>query len=372
MTQKISVYLGRFQPLHNGHIKILDKIFQNENDLGIILVGSAFCARTIKNPFAFFERKEMIQNYLNSKGISEKRYEIRPVPDQIYNDSKWIQSVQEQVSLAVDDFCIFMDKEAIIDDYEIYLVGSDRDSSTWYLKAFPQWKLDLSTPIGNSLNATKLRAMIFDPDTVHLNAYWSDMPKTTTEYLENVFLISKEFKALKAEYSYVQKYKKAWEAAPYPFNNVAADAVVIQSGHVLLVQRAALPGKGLWALPGGHVGQNDRCQAAAIRELVEETGIKIPEKVLKASIIAKEVFDAPDRSLLGRCYSHTFLFRLDDTQPLPKVKGQNAPLSETDGKYIQETRKAVWIPISEARAMPEKFFDDHHAILDWALGIIKD
>ena len=42
---------------------------------------------------------------------------------------------------------------------EYFIIGSDRDASTWYLKAFPNWKLDLSDsyPEGGNMNATELR-----------------------------------------------------------------------------------------------------------------------------------------------------------------------------------------------------------------------
>ena len=56
---------------------------------------------------------------------------------------------------------------------------------------------------------------------------------------------------LKQEHDYILGYRRAWEAAPYPPTFVTTDAVVVQSGHILLIQRKAAPGKGLWALPGG-------------------------------------------------------------------------------------------------------------------------
>lgn len=389
--QRVSVYIGRFQPLHNGHAKILDQMFEVEDNLGIILIGSSFQARTIKNPFTFEEREDMIIAYLSSKGIAKERYEIRPLVDQPYNDSKWIQSVQEHIGAAMQDFFneAFFDLQTsqnrspvrIKHDHEIYIVGSDRDASTWYLKAFPQFKLALSeaTPAGRSLNATGVRSELFTTDDYsgwgNANApqptFWADIPASTQAFLKT-FVTTQQCQILREEYAFIEKYKQSWKAAPYAPIFSTVDAVVIQSGHVLAIQRGALPGKGLWALPGGFVGQRDRLEQAAIRELIEETGIKVPEPVLKGCIKAKEIFDAPDRSLRGRTISTAFLFRLDDTKPLPKVRGQNAPLHETGGEIVVETLKAKWIPINEARANPAMWFDDHHAILDWGVGALKD
>ncbi len=56
---------------------------------------------------------------------------------------------------------------------------------------------------------------------------------------------------------------------------VGVGAVVIRDGKVLLVERGRDPGKGLWAIPGGSVEIGETLQAAAEREILEETGIVI-------------------------------------------------------------------------------------------------
>jgi len=56
---------------------------------------------------------------------------------------------------------------------------------------------------------------------------------------------------------------------------VGVGAVVITDGKVLLVQRGSAPGKGLWAIPGGAVEVGETLQAAAEREILEETGVVI-------------------------------------------------------------------------------------------------
>jgi ADP-ribose pyrophosphatase len=56
---------------------------------------------------------------------------------------------------------------------------------------------------------------------------------------------------------------------------LAVGAVVFKNGQVLLVRRAHPPGMDLWAIPGGKVELGESLQAAAEREILEETGITI-------------------------------------------------------------------------------------------------
>lgn len=55
---------------------------------------------------------------------------------------------------------------------------------------------------------------------------------------------------------------------------LAALAVVLHQGRVLLVQRKNQPDAGLWGFPGGHVEPGETALNAAARELLEETGVR--------------------------------------------------------------------------------------------------
>lgn len=56
---------------------------------------------------------------------------------------------------------------------------------------------------------------------------------------------------------------------------VAAVVVIARDSRVLMVRRANQPGYGLWSVPGGYVDRGEVVEAAAAREVQEETGLVV-------------------------------------------------------------------------------------------------
>lgn len=72
-------------------------------------------------------------------------------------------------------------------------------------------------------------------------------------------------------------------------------ALIVRDGKILLLQRGAqisLPD--YWCLPGGRIDQNESLEAACIREVQEETGlrIRIIRQLFQAGSIAYFLCDA--------------------------------------------------------------------------------
>lgn len=87
------LFIGRFQPFHNGHMKDIHDILK-ECEKIIICIGSAEESRTAINPFTYNQRKDMIKLTLNTANIPEKRYEIIAITD-INNNDLWVGHVEK-------------------------------------------------------------------------------------------------------------------------------------------------------------------------------------------------------------------------------------------------------------------------------------
>lgn len=333
------VFIGRFQPFHLGHKQVVKDALQQTDHL-LILVGSAHQPRTIKNPFTYEERQQMILASLDPQDIA--RITIRPLRDYLYNDAQWIASVQQVVDVSTK----FNDK--------IGIIGYNKDESSWYLSKFPQWDF-LQVSYNDKIDATAIRSMWLLNHSPNFTA--GALTHDVHKFMYTTFVKGqrKEYDRLCREYLHIEQYKRQWAHSPYPPTFVTSDAVVIQSGHILLVQRGASPGEGLFAFPGGFVGTNESVLDAAIRELREETKLKVPEPVLRGSIKSSKVFDAPGRSLRGRTITHAFLFELAPG-PLPKVKGSD------------DARKARWVTLADFQKMEDQLFEDHFSIGMYFVG----
>ena len=122
----------------------------------------------------------------------------------------------------------------------------------------------------------------------------------------------------------------------YPRPAVTADCIVITKEaepKVLLIQRGDEPYKGCWAFPGGFMEIDETTEQCAIRELEEETGLKVDE------VHQIGAFSKVDRDPRGRTITVAYLAFVD--APV-EVKGQD------------DAANAEWFPLS---ALPALAFD---------------
>lgn len=316
----VNVVIGRFSGFHEGHRHLIE----TANSLGdntIILIGSANRPRTIKNPWTWQERAKKILDAF--PGVI-----VAPLNDYKYNDEQWIADVGTTVN--------FLISKAGIDSPRITLVGYEKDD-TQYLEWFPEWRYyrleESNTPLVSATlereNLFKTNPSIFTPEVL-------------------------------ADWNYFQKERELFKDYPFPetLNFNCADAIVECAGQILLVQRNGVPGMNTWALPGGFRESNETFLQTALRELLEETNLRVPEKVIRGSIVSKKLFDEPDRGCGIPRNTVAFYIKLSRNSDggLPRANGSS------------DAKAAKWVTLFDAMNK-YKLFDDHQDIISDMLGI---
>jgi bifunctional NMN adenylyltransferase/nudix hydrolase len=335
---KTAVVILRAQPPHIAHVELIREAYDIADHV-ILIFGSSYLPRSYKNPFTLAERTAMMQEALYDAGMpAASGFQYFGSPD--FNDNNaWAANIQDIVG----------------DSGKTVLVGHMKDNSSFYLDMFPQW--DRFDPgLVHPLNATDVRDLYFRKDC-NLRYFSDVLPTSVISFLRD-FKATEEYQQVIREREHIEMYRRQYEHLPYAPVFVTVDNVIFQCGHVLMVKRRSEPGKGLWALPGGflNAATDHSLEDAAIRELKEETKIKIPVPVLKGSIKGNKVFDAINRSARGRTITHAFHYVLPDGE-LPKVRGAD------------DAEKAVWIPISQVNR--EECFEDHYLIIQHFVGATK-
>ena len=150
---------------------------------------------------------------------------------------------------------------------------------------------------------------------------------------------------------------------------MTADCVVITreaEPKVLLIQRGNMPFKGGWAFPGGFMNMDETTEQCAIRELEEETGLrlsKIQQIGAYSKVLALQATKGrADRDPRGRTVTVAYLAIVDE--PIA-VTGQD------------DAAKAEWWPLSDFLDKPSGKAErphlafDHYDIMQDAIALFK-
>lgn len=344
-----AVYIGRFRPFHLGHMSVILDAYNNLNLAELtILVGSSNKHCSAKNPFDFHQVKKMIEL---SFAHTKMNIKVRSLDD-YQSDAKWQTAVRFKAG-----------------EGNTHIIGYDKDESSYYLKMFPEWKLYQPEPhmspivTQTVLSATDIRTSLLSKEHNEMTIdsdFSPTLPAGTLKFLKE-WIESPAYALMRAEYKSAQVEIGKFDNYPYPecLNFCCSDSVVTCNGMVLLVERKFSPGKGLLALPGGHKNSNETFLDCAVRELREETRLKIPEKVIRGSLKNEKMFDDPKRS-----YPHTrvtmaynFDVAADPDGKMPKVKAAD------------DAASAKWYTLEFVTRNPTLLYDDHFQVIQYFTGV---
>lgn len=92
MNKIRGILIGRMQPVHNGHIQVINKILEEVDEI-IIGIGSAQLSHELKDPFTAGERIVMMSQALAESNIDPSQYYIIPMQDINFN-AIWVSHVK--------------------------------------------------------------------------------------------------------------------------------------------------------------------------------------------------------------------------------------------------------------------------------------
>jgi bifunctional NMN adenylyltransferase/nudix hydrolase len=365
---KLSVVVGRFRPVHNGHMDQLIMPAYHAGDVLLVLIGSANLARSHKNPLSYEEAK-----FLLKQNIDERAPFAYGIPGRVifakledtYDDASWYDLLI-QVVLAYTHSLRATYGEAI----ETTLYGVDKDESTYYFNGLKNHPMGL--PFDLHLFPVDKNAKHFSSTHVREAAYTNPedlrnmrddglISKSTYNFMSE-FMKSETGARMAAEYHYCLNAKAIVEQAKavttYPYNSVAVDAILEMNGKVLLVKRGKDVGRDTYAIPGGFLNEDETALQGALREAREETAISIDPSWLQEVTVA----DNPSRSLRGRVLSIVHHFEVPNTTSL---KG-DIIINLTNPHAGDDAKEAVWVDIDDI-VIHNKYYgmfhEDHEIIL---------
>lgn len=157
---KTGLYIGRFQPLHLGHISAIKQALKHVDFL-YIGIGSSQYSNEEFNPFSANERTEIIKRALDENNIAQNRYKITLIPD-IHNNKKWPAHVH-----------------SLVGDFDIVFTCNDGIVK----KLFEKYGINTVHIVNKEINisATEIRKAIIN------NGNWKKyVVKSTANYLKEI------------------------------------------------------------------------------------------------------------------------------------------------------------------------------------------
>lgn len=234
--KKTGFYIGRFQPLHVGHMSVISQMLE-EVDHAVIGIGSAQEHHTVENPFTADERVAMLREAL---GDSIERCTIIRIKD-IDNYPRWVGHVE---SLCPKFDIVWSGNRIVKQLFE----------DAGYKVLIPEYE--------SIISASEIRTMMCN------GGGWQ-------RYVpEGVAHIIKDLKGVdRVRQLYSRRYTN-----PAPTADIIIEVYDNASGTeklegIVLIERKEKPFG--WAIPGGHQEYGDSLEKTAVKEAEEETGLKV-------------------------------------------------------------------------------------------------
>ncbi|MBN2142482.1 nicotinamide-nucleotide adenylyltransferase [Candidatus Woesearchaeota archaeon] len=263
---KRGIYIGRFQPFHNGHLSVV-RAMDSAPDLDelVIGIGTSQVGHIAYNPFTAEERKMMIDASLTKAEDPVKPYSVVYIPD-INDYPRWVGHV-----------------ESLTPRFEVVYSGNTIVKELFEEKGYEVRPIEMKIDI----SATRVREMMIRGED------WKRfVPEGACQVIDGLGG-EQRLRGIVSRYNQV---------------SVTADVIVnYKDQGIVYIRRKHEPFKGEWALPGGHAEPDEPIEATAARELMEETNLEVPVDRLKLL----GVYSTPGRDPRGPYHTTVFYTSVD-------------------------------------------------------------
>ena len=161
---KLGIIVGRFQTFHTGHLYMVDKACAVCDRVGVF-VGSSQESGTLKNPFTYEQRRDMLKKVFGDSVI------IYPLPDiGVGNNSRWGDYVLENV------------RRRFGNAPDLLVSGKEERRVDWFDSAAGVTVAELYVPKTIDISATRMREFFIKDDRAEWQRYtpqalWSEYDK---------------------------------------------------------------------------------------------------------------------------------------------------------------------------------------------------
>jgi bifunctional NMN adenylyltransferase/nudix hydrolase len=184
-VRRIHIVIGRFQPVHNMHVALIRRAAVDCDRL-LILLGSSNQPASLRNPWSWGEREQMIGGAIPD--IMHVRY--RPLRDVPGDDDEWCAHVRDVIErFAALEF----QGEPVAT--RLFGVQKHGDDSAYYLRLFHEAEL-LDPSTFERIDASAVRAAIFAPSVTHVpDTVKAMVPRSVALHLQS-YLFTEEYRNL--------------------------------------------------------------------------------------------------------------------------------------------------------------------------------
>jgi nicotinamide-nucleotide adenylyltransferase len=172
--KKTALYVGRFQPFHNGHLSVVKEILE-KNEKIIIAIGSAEKNFLPNNPLNAGERVQMIDETLKAEGIDPGRFLTIPIRN-INNYALWVNHINVYVP-----------------NYDRIYTGSNIVKGCYEGEYSQNHRVNVKGPEIIQLNREKVPISATEVrEAILVDGHWDQLvPKTVAKYIKEWHIIDR-------------------------------------------------------------------------------------------------------------------------------------------------------------------------------------